>query len=223
MSEPEFVLVSAEELARAQELPLPAALPVLPLKETVVLPGTMTPLAIGQERSLTLIDDIVRSDRLVALHCVCDPEVPTPGWDDIYPVGSGAFVHRMIRVPDGTVRVVVQGLRRVLATRHLQEAPYLVSEVEVVPDVVEANDLETLTRTAQELYARVVGFVPYLPPELHIAAATVTDPSTLCHLIASTLRLEAEQKQRLLELPDVEQRLRDVLLLLDHELEFVVD
>ena len=223
MSEPEFVLVSAEEQARAEELELPDALPVLPLKETVVLPGTMTPLAIGQERSLALIEDVVAHDRLVALHTVRDAEASLPGWDDIHGIGAGAFVHRMIRVPDGTARVVVQGLRRIALTRHVCEDPYLVSEVAVVPDVVEATDLEELTRTAQELFARVVGFVPYLPPELHLAASTVTDPSTLCHLIASTLRLEAEQKQRLLEVFDVEQRLRDVLLLLDHELEFAVD
>ena len=215
MSEPEFVLVSAEEQARAEQLELPDELPVLPLKETVVLPGTMTPLAIGQERSLALIDDVVASDRLLALVMLHDEYVHT--------IGVGAFVHRMIRVPDGTVRVVVQGLRRIALTCEVRQEPYLVSEVAVMPDFVEANDLDELTRTAQELFARVVGFVPYLPPELHLAAATVTDPSILCHLIASTLRLEAEQKQRLLEVVDVEQRLRDVLLLLDHELEFAVD
>lgn len=212
MSELEFVLVSAEEMNRAEQLELPDALPVLPLKETVVLPGTMTPLAIGQERSLALIDDVVAGDRLVALALLLD--------DKIYEIGTGAFVHRLIRVPDGTVRVVVQGLQRIALTRELRDEPYLVSEIAVVPDVVEASNLETLTTTARELFARVVELVPYLPPELHLAVATITDPSTLCHLIASTVRLEAEQRQRLLEVVDVEQRLRDVLLLLDHELEF---
>ncbi|HET8894519.1 MAG TPA: LON peptidase substrate-binding domain-containing protein [Gaiellaceae bacterium] len=212
MSEPEFVLVSAEEMARAEQLELPGALPVLPLKETVVLPGTMTPLAIGQERSLALIDDVVAGDRLLALVLLLD--------EDVYTVGTGAFVHRMIRVPDGTVRVVVQGLQRIALTREVRDIPYLESEIALVPDVVDASNLETLTSTARELFARVVELVPYLPPELHLAVATITDPSTLCHLIASTVRLEAEQKQRLLEVVDVEQRLRDVLLLLDHELEF---
>ena len=212
MSEPEFVLVSAEEMAWAEQLELPDTLPVLPLKETVVLPGTMTPLAIGQERSLELIDDVVAGDRLVALTLLLD--------EDVFAIGTGAFVHRMIRVPDGTVRVVVQGLQRIALTRAVRELPYIESEVTLVPDIVEAADLETLANTARELYARVVELVPYLPPELHLAVATITDPSILCHLIASTVRLEAEQKQRLLEVVDVEQRLRDVLLLLDHELEF---
>ena len=215
MSEPEFVLVSAEEVTRAEQLELPDALPVLPLMETVVLPGTMTPLAIGQERSLALIDDVVASDRLLALVMLHDENVHT--------IGTAAFVHRMIRVPDGTVRVIVQGLQRIALTRGVRDEPYLVSDIAVVPDVIEADNLDELTRTAQELFGRVVELVPYLPPELQLAAATVTDPSPLCHLIASTLRLEADQRQRLLEVVDVEQRLRDVLLLLDHELEFAVD
>lgn len=212
MSEPEFVLVSAEEMAWAEQLELPTTLPVLPLKETVVLPGTMTPLAIGQERSLALIDDVVAGDRLLALTLLLG--------EDVHAIGTGAFVHRMIRVPDGTARVVVQGLERIALTHAVRDVPYLESEVALVPDVVEAGDLDGLTNSARGLFARVVELVPYLPPELHLAVATITDPSTLCHLIASTVRLAAEQKQRLLEVVDVEQRLRDVLLLLDHELEF---
>lgn len=217
MSEPEFVLVSGEEQARAEQVELPASLPVLPLKETVVLPGTMTPLAIGQPRSLELIEDVVASDRLLVLVMLRDEN------DDVFEIGTGAFVHRMIRVADGTVRVVVQGLRRIELTRRVIEERYLVSELVVAPDqAVETDELGTLTQTARELFARVVELVPYLPPELQIAAADVRDPGTLCHLIASTVRLEAAQKQRLLENVDVEQRLRDVLLLLDHELEFAV-
>lgn len=215
MREPEFALVSAEEQARAEQLELPASLPVLPLKETVVLPGTLTPLAIGQPRSLELIDDVVAGDRLVALVMVRD--------EDFYEIGTGAYVHRLMRVSDGTVRVVVHGLRRIEVTKRVAEEPYIVGELAVVPDrVVDGNELPALSRAARQLFERVVEIAPYLPPELQVAAETVADPSTLCHLIASTVRLEPAQKQRLLETQDVAQRLHDVLLLLDHELEFAV-
>lgn len=215
MSEPEFVLVSGEEQARAEQLELPAALPVLPLMETVVLPGTMTPLAIGQPRSLELIEDVVAGDRLVALVMVRD--------EDFYEIGTGAYVHRLMRVSDGTVRVVAQGLQRIEVTRRVTEEPYLVGEIAVVPDKgVDANGLAALTRSARELFERVVEIAPYLPPELRVAAETISDPGKLCHLIASTVRLEPAQRQRLLETDDVAQRLHDVLLLLDHELEFAV-
>jgi ATP-dependent Lon protease len=223
--EPEYqVVVSAEEQAHAEELgeELPATLPVLPLKETVVFPESMTPLAIGQERSVKLIDDVIGGDRLLALVTVRggDGEADTPGWDDLYGVGTAAVVHKMIRVPDGTLRVLVQGLRRISLERRVLDEPYLVGEFVEVPDVLhESKETEALTRNVQGLFARIIGLVPYLPEELQIAAANVDEPSALCHLVASTLRLKTEEKQKLLELVDVGERLREVSLILNRELE----
>jgi ATP-dependent Lon protease len=228
MSEPEpeyQVVVSAEEQAQAEELgeELPAALPVLPLKETVVFPESMTPLAIGQERSIKLIDDVIGGDRLLALVTVRvgdEGEPETPGWDDLYGVGTAAVVHKMIRVPDGTLRVLVQGLRRISLQRRVLDDPYLVGEFVELADVLhESKETEALTRNVQGLFARIIGLVPYLPEELQIAAANVDEPSALCHLVASTLRLKTEEKQKLLGLVDVGDRLREVSLILNRELE----
>ena len=95
----------------------------------------------------------------------------------------------MIRVPDGTLRVLVQGIRRVRLERRVRDEPYLVGEFVEQPDVLEeTKEVEALTRNVQSLFARVIGLVPYLPEELQIAAANVDDPSALCHLVASTLR-----------------------------------
>src|SRR5256885_10302651 len=117
----EIVTISAEEQKLAEELAdeLPPALPVLPLKETVVFPASMTPLAIGHERSVALIDDVIAGDRLLALVTVSNEDAEVPGWDDVYTVGTAAIVHKMIRVPDGTLRVLVQGLRRVRIAKHV--------------------------------------------------------------------------------------------------------
>ena len=223
MSEPEYqVVVSAEEQRHAEELgqELPPTLPVLPLKETVIFPESMTPLAIGQERSIKLIDDVVAGDRLLALVTVRDEDVDIPTWDDLYGVGTAAVVHKMIRVPDGTLRILVQGIRRVRLERRVEDDPYLVGEFVEFPDVLpETKEVEALTRNVQGLFARIIGLVPYLPEELQIAAANVDDPSALCHLVASTLRLKTEEKQHLLELVDVEERLREVSLILNRELE----
>ncbi|HZC31632.1 MAG TPA: LON peptidase substrate-binding domain-containing protein, partial [Gaiellaceae bacterium] len=221
MSEPE-VVVSAEEQAQAQQLgeELPATLPVLPLKETVVSPDSMAPLAIGQERSVKLIDDVVDGDRLLALVTVRNEEAETPGWDDLYEIGTAAAIHKMIRIPDGSMRVLVQGLRRIKLERRVVDDPYLVGEFVELPDErVETKELEALTRNVQGLFARIISLVPYLPEELQIAAANVDDPSALCHLVGSTLRLKTDEKQKLLELIDVEQRLREVSLILNRELE----
>jgi ATP-dependent Lon protease len=223
VTEPEYeVVVSPEEQQRAEELgdELPATLPVLPLKETVVFPESMTPLAIGQERSIRLIDDVVGGDRLLALVTVRDENAESPGWGDLYQVGTAAVVHKMIRVPDGTLRVLVQGIRRVRLERRVSDDPYLIGDFAESPDLLEeTKELEALTRNVQGLFARIIGLVPYLPEELQIAAANVDDPSALCHLVASTLRLKTEEKQQLLEETNVEQRLRDVSLVLNRELE----
>src|SRR4051794_13610841 len=180
----------------------------------------MTPLAIGQERSIKLIDDVVGGDRLLALVTVRDEDVDSPSWDDMYSIGTAAVVHKMIRVPDGTLRVLVQGIRRIEIERRVLEEPYLLGEFVERPDILpESREVEALTRNVQSLFARVIGLVPYLPEELQIAAANVDDPSALCHLVASTLRIKTEEKQQLLELTNVEQRLREVARILNQELE----
>jgi ATP-dependent Lon protease len=206
--------------AAPADIELPGRLAVLPLKETVVFPESMTPLAIGQERSVKLIEDVVAGDRVLALVTVRDPEVETPGWDDLYDIGTAATIHKLIKVPDGTLRVLVQGLTRIRATERSDSEPYLIGEFEPVPDVLrETPEVEALTRNVQALFGRIIGLVPYLPEELQIAAANVEDPSALCHLVASTLRLKTEEKQSLLEEDDVEARLRTVSVILNRELE----
>jgi ATP-dependent Lon protease len=204
-----------------QELELPAALPVLPLKETVVFPQSMTPLAIGQERSVRLIDDVVSGERLLALVTAKDGTIESPGWDDIYDVGTVALVHKMIKVPDGTLRILVQGLERVKLDHRLDTDPYLLGEFSALPDVlVDTPEVEALTRNVQGLFARIIGLAPYLPEELQLAAANVDDPSALAHLVASTLRtIKTEERQEILEEVDVEKRLRLVSTILSRELE----
>jgi ATP-dependent Lon protease len=203
-----------------EELTFPATLPVLPLKDTVVFPESVTPLAIGQERSIKLVEDVVSGDRMLALVTVKNPEAEQPGWDDLYEVGTAAVIHKMIKVPDGTLRILVQGVKRIKLERKVQDDPYLMGEFVELPDELsETPEVEALTRNVQNLFGRVIGLVPYLPEELQIAAANVDDPSALCNLVASTLRLKTEEKQRLLELTDIEARLRDISAILNRELE----
>ena len=204
------------------EFELPAVLPVLPLKETVVFPQSTTPLAIGQERSVQLVDDVVAGDRMLALVASRDAEPDVPGWDDIHEVGTAAVIHKMIKVPDGTLRILVQGLQRVRLIERAQDEPYLVGRFAEVPDVVsECREVEALTRNVQGLFGRVIALVPYLPEELQLAAANVEDPGALTHIVATTLRIKTDEKQRLLELADVEERLREVSRILNRELEVV--
>jgi ATP-dependent Lon protease len=206
--------------APADELEIPPTLPVLPLKETVVFPESATPLAIGQERSIALIDDVVARDRMLALVTVKNSDAEQPSWDDLYDIGTAAIVHKLVKVPDGTLRILVQGLQRITLAGHVQDDPYLVGRFTVLADVVnESKELEALVRNVQMQFGRIVGLVPYLPAELELAAANVEDPGALSHLVASTLRLKTDEKQRLLEEPHVERRLLAISAILNRELE----
>jgi ATP-dependent Lon protease len=211
-----------EEPFEPGDVEIPSTLPVLPLKETVIFPQSVSPLAIGQERSIRLVDDVLEGNRVLALVTVKNEDVDQPGWDDLSEIGTAAIVHKMIRVPDGTMRILVQGVERIRLQRHVQDDPYLVGEFEVVPDEVEETpELEALTRSVQTEFGRLISLVPYLPSELELAAANVDDPGALSHLVASTLRLKTEEKQALLEQASVYARLRDVLRILGRELEVV--
>jgi ATP-dependent Lon protease len=205
-----------------KDVEVPPTLPVLPLKETVVFPQSMTPLAIGQERSIKLVDDVVSGDRMLALVTTKEDAPEVPGWDDLYEIGTAAIVHKLIRVPDGTLRILVQGLRRIKLERRVEDEPYLIGDFVEVPDEIEeTKELEALTRNVQSLFGRIIAAVPYLPEELQIAAANVDDPSALSHLVASTMRLKTEEKQALLATANVEERLRSISGILSRELEVI--
>src|SRR5438067_6721249 len=126
----------------------------------------------------------------------------------------------MIRVPDGSLRILVQGLRRIRLEEPVPDEPYLVARFSHVPaEEEESREIEALLRNAQALFGRIIGLAPYLPEELQIASANVDDASGLCNLVASTLRLKTEEKQLILELADTEERLREISKILNRELE----
>ena len=211
----------AEEAVRSQE-PLPDALPVLPLRETVTYPDTLTPLAVGQERSIKLVNDVLSGNRMLVMVGSRDPENDAPGPDDLYDVGVAGVVARMMKVPDGTLRILVQGGQRVRLVDYVSEEPYLVARIEVLEDVLEPSpELEALTRNVQNTFSEIIEQIPYLPEELQLAVTNLDDPSALGHLIAGALRIPSEEKQELLEEVNVAKRLRRLSEILTRELEVV--
>ncbi|MEZ0284204.1 MAG: endopeptidase La [Thermoleophilia bacterium] len=202
---------------------LPETLPVLPLKETVVFPEAVAPLAIGEPRSIRLIDDVMnRPERLLALVVSRDPEAAEPPPEQLHEIGTAAVVQRMVRVPDGTVRILVQGVRRVRMGPYTQTDPFLEARVEEVPDQAErTTEVEALARNLQGIFTRIIQLVPHLPDELQIAVANLEDPTTLSYLVASSLRLSVEERQELLEESDLEARLRRLTVLVNRELELL--
>jgi ATP-dependent Lon protease len=201
---------------------LPARLGVLPLRDAVTFPELVIPLNIGQQRSIELINDALRGDRSIVLIGSRDPEVEVPGPDDLYSVGVLGSVARMVRLPDGTLRALIQGGPRVRVQEWTSTDPYLVAEVVQAPDKVrQSAQLEALSRNVQRTFASIVSQVPYLPEELQVMVANVGDPVMLSHLISGALRLPTAEKQALLEELDVTKRLRRLSEILARELEVV--
>jgi ATP-dependent Lon protease len=204
----------------------PRALPeqagVLPLRDTVTYPDMLIPLNVGQPRSVELINDVLRKDRSVVMVAGRNPELETPAPEDLYPVGVLGTVARMIRLPDGTLRVLIQGGPRVRIDEWVATEPYLVARISEEPDTVkQSTELTALMRNVQQTFSGIVEQVPYLPEELQVMVANVEDPSALTHLIAGALRLSTEDKQALLEEVDVSKRLRRLSEILARELEVV--
>ena len=178
-----------EEAIRAVEA-LPEALPVLPLRDTVPYPDTLSPLGVGQERSIKLVDDVLGANRMLVMVASREPEVETPQPDQLYDTGVVGVVTRMLKVPDGSIRILVQGTQRVSVGPYIAEEPYLVARIDEVPDVTEESpQLEALTRNVQKTFSEIIEQIPYLPEELQMAVANVDDPSALSHLIAGALRI----------------------------------
>jgi ATP-dependent Lon protease len=213
--------LEAEDAIRADE-PLPEALPVLPLRDTVTFPETLTPLAVGQPRSIQLVNDVLGTNRMLAMVASRDPEKEEPGPEDLYEVGVVGVVARMVKVPDGSLRILVQGMQRVRLGDYVAEQPYMVARITELPDVSEPSaELEALSRNVQRTFSEIVEQIPYLPEELRLAVANIEDPAALGHLIAGSLRIPTEEKQRLLEEVDVAKRLRHLSQILARELEVV--
>lgn len=199
---------------------IPSTLPVLPLRDTVVFPDTMIPLTIGQERSVKLIDDVLESNRLLMMVASKNAELELPSPSDLYRIGTVGLAHKMVKLPDGTMRILVQGLQRAETTRFVSEEPYLVADIEQLTDVkAEGMQIEGLRAGLLSVFSKIVSLVPYLPEELEMAAANIEEPGALAFLIASTMRIKTEQKQELLQENDVERRLRLLTKILTQELE----
>ncbi len=210
-----------EEPAQAPAT-LPDTLPALPLRDTVTFPDALTPLAVGQSRSIALVNDVLAADRMLVMVASRDPEVEEPGPEQLYDVGVAGTVARMLKVPDGSLRVLVQGAQRVRIEAWTAQEPYLVARVSEVPDVLhEGPELEALMRNVQQMFSRIIEQVPYLPEELQMAVANLDDASALSHLIAGALRIPTEERQSLLEEVDVARRLRRLAEVLARELEVV--
>jgi ATP-dependent Lon protease len=200
------------------EFRLPDVLPVLPLRDTVVLPLAVTPLAVGQERSLRLVDAAMKGDRQIVLVKQTTDTKPA-GPEDCRRVGVVATVHQMKRDGEGNVRLVVQGLARVRIVEFVETEPFLKARVVLAPEPLD-NSMETegLARSVKDLFRKWVEGSPDVPDIVGQAVEAIDDPRQLAHVVAATVPLDAAVRQELLEMEFVGAKLARLVTLVQHEI-----
>ncbi len=209
-----------EESAQASEITIPDVLPILPLRGLVVYPQTAVPLLVGQPRSIRLIDDNMGGERMIGLLASLDPEKEEPGPDELHRIGTVAVIHRLFRAPDGTMRLLVQGLVRMRVDEFTAEEPYLVAHITPIPETSgEGIEIEALMRNIGGQFKQLAELVPSIPGELMAATLNIEDPLQLVYTIATYMRMDLPDAQRILELDTAADKLRLLMGLLSKELE----
>ncbi len=213
---------------------MPDVLPVLPLKNTVLFPYIILPLSVGREASLAAVDRALAEDRLILLSTQVDPHSEQPTPDELHKLGTAALIMRMLKLPDGRIRILVQGLSRVRVEHFSQTEPYLQAKITQLPeggpdealdatppDHEEALEVEARVRSVKENLERVVHLGKQISPEVMILAANLEDPGRLADLAASNLELVGSEAQEILATLDPAARLDRVHRLLAREVELL--
>jgi len=209
----------AEVLTNSKSITIPSVLSVLPLRDTVVFPMAVAPLVVGQERSLLLVDNAMRTNRLIALVSQKNTEAHPAGPDDLYRVGTAAIVHQLVRAPDGTMRLVVQGIERIRLGEFLKVEPFLVARTEQAPEVdVSGPEIEALTRTTRELFKRLVQLSADLSDDLAGSVEGLQNAKELAYLVGSSIPAPIAVRQEILEIDSIPEKLRRLVSLIQHEL-----
>ena len=212
---------SAESpLPKVASKALPGVLPILGLSDVVIFPGMVAPLLVDTAQSIRLIDDVVEGDRLLGLVLQRRADVENPQPEDLWEQGCAARVLKMLKFPDNTVRVLVEGLWRIRLQEYEARNPYLRAKIEVLKDA--ANDsveLTALARNAHLQFQDIIKLTPALSDQVKIAALNTQAPGGLSDLIAANLNLNLEERQQLLAIADAKERLLRLKPLMDRELE----
>ena len=199
---------------------IPRDLPILPLRNLVVYPFNVVPLAVGIERSKKLIEDAIQDNRLIGLVSMKNPAIEEPLPGQTHEIGTLAKIERVLQTTDGNLQVIVQGLERFRIEYWLTDKPYLQAHIQPAPDVIEQDlEMDALQRSLRELTQAVVGLSPNMPKEAAELLAQVKDPRYLTYLVAGSLDLEIDKGQEILAADRVKDKIRLLISHLSHEKE----
>ena len=209
----------AEKAEEAKGMETPEELPILPIRESVLYPKMLLPFMVSQDRLVKLIDAALLANKMIGIVPIKNKEVTEVRPEDLFEVGTAAHILKMLKMPNNSIRLLIQGISRIRVTEFIQQEPFLRAKVRPLDDQGEkTTETQALMSGVKGIFQKFVEMAPNLPADLAIMAMNVEDPGVLADLIASTLNLALEDKQAILETLEVKARLEKVNLLLNKEL-----
>jgi len=207
----------------ADDTPIPAELPLLPLRNTVLFPGVVIPITVGRDKSIKAIAESYKTDKLVGVLSQKDSNVEDPGISDLVLIGTVAKIIKLIKMPDGGTTAILQGKKRFSLQKVTAEEPYFKGQILVLEEELIADDqsFDASVASIKDLASQIIQLSPNIPTEASIILKNIENPSFLIHFVGSNLNGELMEKQALLEMNDMRQRAEMLLKLLQKELQFV--
>ena len=208
------------DIEDADNVSIPDDIPVLPLRDFVVFPHMVSPLIIARKKSLQMIDEVMQDQKIIGLVAQKDPENETPDKRSLFRFGTAAYILKMLRFPDNSTRILVQGLSRIKVTKFIQHEPYFRAKVKQLKDTGDINlEVDALTRNIVNQFQKIMTLMPNFPDELSIAIMNMDDPGRLADLLVSNLNLSLKEKQEILELLNIQDRLKKLTVFINRELQ----
>jgi ATP-dependent Lon protease len=225
-NETEFIpLLSSEDEEAMNSEEIPEVLPILPLKNTVLFPGVVIPITVGRDKSIKLIKDYYKGDKIVGVVAQKDSSIEDPDFQDLNSIGTVAYILKILQMPDGSNTAILQGKRRFQIVEPLQSEPYIKASVIPFDTPAEAHgdnkEFNALMSSLKDLAIQIVNKSPNIPSEAAFAIRNIESPAFLVHFISSNLNIDLSEKQKLLEITDLVERANQVLIFLTKELQVI--
>ncbi len=203
---------------------MPKELPILPLRNTVLFPGVILPITVGRQKSIKLVNDIYKADRIIGTVAQKDAKVNEPEEEDIYTTGTVAQILKVLEMPDGSTSVIIQGRQRFKINKIVQDEPYHKAKVTLLNDVLPKDDsreFEAIVGSLKDLSLRIIKLSSHIPPETSFAVKNIENPKFLVNFICSNSDIDIQEKQKLIEIEDIKQRSVLLLELLSKEVQML--
>jgi ATP-dependent Lon protease len=224
-NETEFIpLLSSEDEEQMNSETVPDTLPILPLRNTVLFPGVVIPITVGRDKSIRLIKDYYKGDRIIGAVAQKDVEIEDPAFTDLNEIGTIAYIIKLLQMPDGSTTAIIQGKKRFQMLQMLQEDPYFTASVQQFGNqnqLVRDKRFNALMSSIKDLAIQIINLSPSLPSDSVFAIRNIESPVFLVNFISSNLNISLEEKQMLLAIDDLIERANTVLGLLTKELQII--